>query len=127
MTTATTLEIVATGAALGAQVLGIDLSKPIDEAIREQLRAAKAEHLVLLFRDQNMSDQNILEFCEVFGGLQIPAARRYWQAKGNKIGEFGVPQIAEISAINNLDENGKPTQDNDDLGSCEVVWHSDNS
>ena len=72
------IEVIPTGAALGAQVRGVDLSKPLGEAVRRLLREAWAEHLVLLFRDQKMSDHDILEFCKVYGGVQIPAARRYW-------------------------------------------------
>ena len=119
--------VIPTGAALGAEVRGVDLSQPMDAALKQLLREAWAEHLVLLFRDQRISDADILEFCQVYGGLQIPAARRYWEAKGHKPGDFGVSKIPEISELSNLGEDGKPTQDNGDLGSSEVVWHSDNS
>lgn len=121
------LQIVPTGAALGAEVRGMDLSRPLGERVKQWLRDAWAEHLVLLFRDQQMSDPDILAFCQVFGGVQIPAARRYWQRKGHQAGEFGVYEVPEVSPITNLGDDGKPVQDNGGLGSYEVVWHSDNS
>ena len=125
--TVSSIEVIPTGAALGAQVRGIDLSRPLDEAARQRLREAWAEHLVLLFRDQQLSDHDILEFCQVFGGLQIPAARRFWEAKGHKPGEFGVSEIPEISELSNLGPDGKPTRDNGDLGSSEDLCRSSSS
>src|SRR5688572_29314718 len=46
------VQIVPTGAAAGAEIRGLDLSKPVPEATRALLRKAWADHLVLLWRDQ---------------------------------------------------------------------------
>ena len=35
--------------------------------------------------------------------------------------------MPEITVVHNLDENGNPVQQNESLGSGEVVWHNDNS
>ena len=45
------------GAALGTEVLGIDLSKPLDAGIFAGIQAAFAEHPVLVFRDQNLAGE----------------------------------------------------------------------
>ena len=37
---------------LGAEISGVDLSRPIDAPTREALSRALAEHLALVFRDQ---------------------------------------------------------------------------
>jgi alpha-ketoglutarate-dependent taurine dioxygenase len=38
---------------LGAEVAGVDLGKPIDEATRQALSRALADHLALVFHDQS--------------------------------------------------------------------------
>ena len=40
---------------LGAEVVGVDLDKPIDETTRQALERALADHLALVFRDQSTS------------------------------------------------------------------------
>jgi len=42
------------GAALGTEVLGIDLSKPLEADTFAGIQAAFAEHPVLVFRDQDL-------------------------------------------------------------------------
>ena len=57
---------------LGAEVQGLDLSKPLSltPAKRDQ---AWIDHLVLLFRDQDLTPDTQRAFCEQFGE-QEPAA-----------------------------------------------------
>ena len=56
MNTLDTLEVVPSGAALGAEIRGVALTLPVSDAIAQALREAWYEHLVLLFRAQGMSD-----------------------------------------------------------------------
>jgi taurine dioxygenase len=51
-----------TGAACGAFVRGLDLSRPLDEAAMAELRAAWLEHGVLAFPDQRMSIPDLERF-----------------------------------------------------------------
>ena len=48
-----TQDVVKLGSALGAEIRGIDLSKPIDEATRRFIQQAWLDNLVVVFRDQN--------------------------------------------------------------------------
>jgi taurine dioxygenase len=121
------VQVVPTGAALGAEIRGIDLSQPVPEETRAVLRKAWADHLVLLWRDQKLPDTSFLEAAAIFGTPKEPAARKYEVAGGYKIGGHRVPLHPHVSLISNLDEDGNPTRDNGGLGSYEVVWHSDNS
>jgi taurine dioxygenase len=57
--------------ALGLEVLGIDLSKPISPALAAQLEAAWHEGLVLLLRDQNLTEEDEVRFAECFGPLAM--------------------------------------------------------
>jgi taurine dioxygenase len=53
--------------ALGAEVSGIDLSADLDDATIAALRRAWLEHLVLFFRDQDLSPRRLLAFARRFG------------------------------------------------------------
>jgi taurine dioxygenase len=119
--------VVPTGAALGAEIRGVDLSQPVPEATKEIMRRAWADHLVLLWRGQNLPDLSFLEAAGIFGVTREPAARKYQVAGGYKIGGKRVPLHPHVSLISNLNEEGEPVMHNGDLGSAEVVWHSDNS
>ena len=70
------IEIVPTGAALGAEVRGIDLSADIGEEVAETLKTAWHENLVLLFRDQQLDDDALLRASQIFGPLQEGGARQ---------------------------------------------------
>jgi taurine dioxygenase len=121
------IEIIPTGKALGAEVRGMDLSQPVPEATREMLRAAWAQHLVLLWREQRLPDESFLHAAEIFGETNEAAARRFQLAGGYQVGGKRVALNPRVSLISNLDEAGNPVLDNGTLGSYEVVWHSDNS
>lgn len=56
MLTTETLDIERLGSALGAQVNGVDLRRPVPPAVAEQLRLALDEHQVLVFRGQDDMD-----------------------------------------------------------------------
>jgi len=53
--------------ALGAEIVGVDLSKDVDEQICAQLRDAWHRHLVILLRDQELSEGDQVRFAEMFG------------------------------------------------------------
>ncbi|HEX3178035.1 MAG TPA: TauD/TfdA family dioxygenase [Methylomirabilota bacterium] len=53
--------------ALGAEITGVDLRKPLDDATYTLLRRAWLEHLVIFFRDQDLSPAQFLAFARRFG------------------------------------------------------------
>jgi taurine dioxygenase len=120
------LEIVPSGGPCGAEVKGVDLSRPIPEALAERLRAAWVEHLVLLFRDQKLSQQNYRDAVRLFGEPVANGARHLYARLGDK-SLWHVMDYDEVTMLSNLGEDGKPVERNAGLGSLEVVWHSDNS
>ena len=122
-----TMTVVPSGAAVGAEIRGLDLSQPVPEETRAALREAWAAHGVLLWRDQRLPDISFLEAASIFGPTKEPAARKYQVAGGYKIGGRLVALHSHVSLISNLDEDGNPVKDNGTLGSYEVIWHSDNS
>jgi len=61
------VRFVPVAAALGAEVEGVDLTQPIDEALFERLRAGLFEHQVLFFRDQAIEPAHHLALARRFG------------------------------------------------------------
>jgi len=121
-------EVVPTGAALGAEIRGLDLSLPVPDEAQAALRQAWADHLVLLVRGQKISDEQLLAFSAIFGPPHDSASRKYHLGVGKKVdNEFMISKHPSISIISNLGPDGRPVLDNGSLGSYEVVWHTDNS
>ncbi|KPF66928.1 taurine dioxygenase [alpha proteobacterium AAP81b] len=61
--------ITPTGAACGASITGIDLAAPLAPATVAAIRAAWLEHHVLVFPDQQLSDDDLEAFTLAFGGF----------------------------------------------------------
>jgi taurine dioxygenase len=63
----TALKITPLHPALGAEVAGIDLARPVDGTTRQALAGALGEHLALVFRGQTLTPAQYLEAASVFG------------------------------------------------------------
>jgi alpha-ketoglutarate-dependent 2,4-dichlorophenoxyacetate dioxygenase len=53
----------------GVEVIGVDVAKPVDDAVFREIRAALDEHSLLLFRGLDMTDERQIAFSERFGPL----------------------------------------------------------
>ena len=109
------IEILPLTDTLGAEIRGIDLARPVAPEIALKLRDAWYQHVLLLFRNQEMSDEQLkrsTEWLGEAGEITMPPDRR---------GDADL-SIALISNI--LDENGKPIGA---LGDGEMWFHHDNS
>ena len=109
------LRIVPTGAALGARVDGVDLRR-LDTETFARIHQAWLDHQVLLFRDQSLTDEDLLAFSRRFGVLDEAPV----QERGRRFVE-GHP---EIYVVSNVVEQGVPIGS---LGAGEAVWHTDMS
>lgn len=56
--------------ALGAEVRGLDLSRPLDQEQRRELHQLWLEHMVLLFREQDLTPEQLIDFSRNFGELE---------------------------------------------------------
>ena len=73
--TASKLEVVRQGAALGAEIRGVDPGGPLDEATAAAIRRAFLEHQVIFFRDRRLSPRKLLAFARHFGSpVEYPFA-----------------------------------------------------
>jgi taurine dioxygenase len=60
---------------IGAEIAGVDLSKPLSNRTADEIHRALAENLVIFFRDQQLTQEQHLAFGRMFGDLHIhPAA-----------------------------------------------------
>jgi taurine dioxygenase len=106
---------VPSGAALAAEVKGIDLDRLTDEAF-DFVHAAWLEYQTLLFRGQHLTDADLIAFSRRFGSLD--------QAPVQETGRRFVEGLPEIYVVSNVVENGVAIGS---LGSGEAVWHTDMS
>jgi taurine dioxygenase len=103
------------GCALGAEIQGLDL-KDISEQEFEVIHRAWLDYLVVLFRGQQLTDEDLIKFSRRFGELD-------W-APIQETGRRFVEGHPEIYVVSNVIENGTPIGS---LGSGEAVWHTDMS
>ena len=101
-------------ATLGAEIDGIDVSKPLPQADIDAIEAAWRERLVVVFHGQSLSDPQLIAFSRNFGELDPPGPNPY--------GEPFNKAHPELNVISNVIENGKPVGN---LGDGEAVWHAD--
>ena len=99
-----------TGAPLGAEVVGLDLSLPLGTADIARLHRAHLDYHVLVFRDQHITPAQQVDFSRHFGALQIHVLRN-----------FQLPGQPEVLVISNIQQDGKPVG----LGDAGHFWHSD--
>ena len=104
------VQIVPFDAPLGAEVIGLALSQPLDADTFARIHRAHLDHHVLVFRDQHITPAQQVEFSRRFGPLQIHVLRNF-QLRGHP----------EVLVVSNIKENGQPIG----LGDAGHYWHSD--
>jgi taurine dioxygenase len=109
------MEVIPSGAVLGAEISGLNLSKPLDATTLDAIKAAWDKHLVIVFRGQDLSDPGLIAFSPHFGELEPPGPNPY--------GAPFQPEFPELNVISNVkNEQGQPIGN---LGAGETVWHAD--
>lgn len=66
-----TISVTPIAGALGAELGGVDLSRPLSDAATGEIRSALLKHHVIFFRDQHLSPDQHLAFGRRFGELQV--------------------------------------------------------
>ena len=107
---AQTFEIRPFDAALGAEIIGIDLAQPLNAADFARVHRAHLDYGVVVFRQQHLTPEQHIEFSRRFGPLQIHVLR-----------QFLLANHPEVFIISNIIENGQPVG----LGDAGKFWHSD--
>ena len=116
-----------TGAALGADIDGVDLAQPLPPATVDAIKEAWSDHLVLRFRGQRLDDDQLMRFSALFGELDfapvIAAARAKIPGEDRHVASADQGN-RYVSVISNIIENGVAVGA---LGSYEAIWHTDMS
>ncbi len=111
-----------TGASLGADVHGVDLSQPLGDGQFAQIAEAWKNYLVLRFSGQRIDDPALMRFSARFGDLdRVPIAAAHAERVGAGLADDVAPWVTVISSIV---KDGRPIGG---LGSSELVWHTDMS
>lgn len=96
---------------MAAEVIGLDLSRPLDAAARETVYQAFLDRQLLVFRDQALAKPDQIAFTEQFGTLER-----------HTLGNQGTTDFPLVHVVSNLDEAKKPS------GTVKsTLWHSDKS
>ncbi len=112
------IEIRPLGENLGADIAGVDLSRPIGKNTWQELHGAWLDRVVLRFRDQNLDDDQLKAFSIHFGELEYaPMGRITDQERARVRNPF-------VTIISNIVENGRSIGG---LGALDAAWHSDMS
>ena len=102
----TRIEVRPSSGALGAEVGGVDLSKPLDRAQFAEIQQAFLEHGVIFFRDQELVPETQIAFASRFGPLDVHPIVKAME---------GFPELIRVL---------KPAGESASFG---VGWHTDNS
>jgi len=110
-----TVRVRPTGAALAADIEGVNLAGALAPETIDAIKAAWGDHLVLRFRGQSLGDDDLMRFSRQFGELDwAPIAATNDAPEGREY----------IMVVSNVVENGQPIGQ---LGAYEAVWHTDMS
>jgi taurine dioxygenase len=97
-------------APVGAEIVGLDIARPINAEDFARIHRAHLDHHVVVFRDQQITPAEHIEFSRRFGPLEI-----------HVLHQFQLKNHPEILIVSNIKESGEPIG----LGDAGVYWHSD--
>lgn len=105
-------EIIPSGADLGAEVRGVNLAQPLGDDTREAIIDAYHQHQAIFFRDQNLTDQQLVDFSAIFG--KVIADHRSRDCYSEL--DTDMPDLVDV--VSNVGIDGKPIGA---LGSGEAI------
>lgn len=98
---------------IGAEVTGVDLTKPVDEATRQRLYDALVDNVALVIRDQKFTAAQYETAASLFGELMEDQNRMYLAP--------GVPTVSVLSN-RHKDSQGKQAK-----MANNATWHTDHT
>jgi alpha-ketoglutarate-dependent 2,4-dichlorophenoxyacetate dioxygenase len=106
------------------EVSGVDLRKPLTKDEAAEIEAGMDKYAVLVFHDQDVTDEQQMAFTLNFGERENPRGGNVTRDKDYRLGSAG------LNDVSNLGKDGKPFAKDHrthlfNLGNC--LWHSDSS
>jgi taurine dioxygenase len=112
-TAALKLDVIPLAEHLGAEIRGLDVSRPLEPSTAAALRRAFYDHSVLVFREQRLTPEQHLAFGRVFGQTEPHVAIKYRH-----------PDYPDLTYLTNVRSDGSV----DPLGVTRAgSWHTDGS
>ncbi len=111
------MEIVPLSDALGAEIRGVDLKQALDSDTIRRISRAFDDHIVIIFREQELSEPEQICAAEYFGKV----AMRKRPVSGTGAGD---PYDSPFMMVTNIVENGKSIGS---FGDGEMWFHHDTS
>jgi taurine dioxygenase len=99
------------GYAVGGQVTGLDLRKPMSSSEIEAVTAAWHKHLVLVFPAQDLTPPQLIAFTSQLGEIE----------RNENVPYYRHPEYPEVLLVSNKPVNGKPSQ----TRNTGRNWHAD--
>jgi alpha-ketoglutarate-dependent 2,4-dichlorophenoxyacetate dioxygenase len=108
---------------IGGEVSGLDIAKPLSAEDAAAIHAAMDRYAVLVFHDQDITDEQQLAFTRALGPIELMVGGHITKPEDSRLG----PYFADVS---NLDQTGDKLARADrrrlfNLGNR--LWHSDSS
>ncbi len=106
-----TIEVRKLGGPMLAEVVGVDVTKPLDAADKAVVNRAFMDHCVLVFRDQPMGPKQTLDLSNAFGPVEPHITVKYRH-----------PEYPDLIVMTNMNEKGEIDAHESARG---VGWHTD--
>jgi taurine dioxygenase len=114
--TRTRFDVVPLGKHIGAEIRGLDLREKPDEEIIRAIYRAWLDHLVIVFPDQRLSQEDLIRVTGYFGELgELSRPAKYFPKGYSRL-------LPGIMLISNIRENGEPIGA---LPDGEMMFHHD--
>jgi alpha-ketoglutarate-dependent 2,4-dichlorophenoxyacetate dioxygenase len=105
------------------EVSGLDLRQPLTSDEAREIESAMDKYAVLVFHDQDITDEQQMAFALNFGERENPRGGNVTKKEDHRLG-------SPLNDVSNLGKDGKPLPRDHrthlfNLGNC--LWHSDSS
>jgi alpha-ketoglutarate-dependent 2,4-dichlorophenoxyacetate dioxygenase len=106
--------------AFGAEISGVDITRPLDEAIKKEILDAQAKWGITVWRDTGLTDETHIEFSRIFGHIELaPKPKEFRTRHAHR----------ELFDASNLDADGNII-DNEMVRlhkKGDQLWHTDSA
>ena len=106
------ISVVRADAALGAEIM-VDLSRDLDDVVFKEIEDAFHDNIVVVFRDQHISNEQHVAFSRRFGELEVHIVKKYL-----------LPGFPEILLVSNIRDD---RDEHIGLADAGFTWHTDTS
>ena len=120
-----TLQIKPDSADYVARISGIDLGKPLDQTTIDAIVKASDRYAVLVFHDQPLTDEQLVDFGASFGPLDVGLQEKLMKKVQDRYASAAISDISNVDADSGDVADRKHKQAIMNVGNR--FWHSDSS